>query len=314
MCTAGNAPFRFTWWPGTFLSDSTISNPLTYINKDSWYHVKTVGRNGCIVTDSGFIKVPVHHYDIWPKDTSFCYGQSFKMISMGDFANVKWMEVQPDGSYTTVVDANCDDCREPIATPLEDTKYAAIMTDIDGCSDTMTLTARVKPLPLVHIINNDTTIKYGQSIQLYVSGAYLYSWQPISSLTNPNISNPYATPTEPTKYYVQGLGENGCRNIDSVTIKIDYRDNLFVPSAFTPNGDGSNDVFRVVNITFQKLQEFRIFNRWGQEIYSTTDPKKGWDGSWKGVPQDIGSYQYLIKVAYPDGYIETYKGDVTLVR
>jgi len=169
-------------------------------------------------------------------------------------------------------------------------------------------------LPVVNILNNDTTIKYGQSIQLLVSGAYLYSWYPVSTLSNPNIVNPYATPTEPTLYYVYGLGENGCRNIDSVRINIDYRDNLFVPSAFTPNGDGKNDVFRIANITFQKLQEFRIFNRWGQEIYSTTDPKKGWDGAWKGVPQDMGSYQYLIRVAYPDGYIETYKGDVTLVK
>jgi len=197
---------------------------------------------------------------------------------------------------------------------MESSTYAAVYTDQYGCMDTLYSFAHIKPLPNVHILNDDMTLKYGGTVQLLVSGAYLYSWSPISTLSNPNVANPYATPTEPTTYYVWGLGENGCRNVDSIHIALDYRDNLFVPSAFSPNGDGKNDVFRVSNITFQKLQEFRVFNRWGQEIYSTTDPKKGWDGTWKGVAQDMGTYQYIIKVAYPDGYIETYKGDVTLVR
>jgi gliding motility-associated-like protein len=73
-------------------------------------------------------------------------------------------------------------------------------------------------------------------------------------------------------------------------------------------------VFRVSNMTVQRYVEFRVFNRWGQEVYNGTDGRKGWDGTWKGVPQEIGNYQYLIRVAYPDGFVETYKGDVTLVR
>ena len=93
-----------------------------------------------------------------------------------------------------------------------------------------------------------------------------------------------------------------------------YRDSLLVPTAFTPNGDGRNDVFRVANLSFQKLIEFRVFNRWGQEVYSTTDNNGGWDGTWKGVAQDMGIYTYIIRVAFPDGTVSTYKGDVTLIR
>ncbi|MBL7682902.1 MAG: gliding motility-associated C-terminal domain-containing protein, partial [Flavipsychrobacter sp.] len=117
----------------------------------------------------------------------------------------------------------------------------------------------------------------------------------------------------PTMYVVGGIGTNGCRSYDTVRVGIDYRDNLFIPTAFSPNGDGKNDVFRVSNMTFQRFVEFRVFNRWGQEIYNSIS-NKGWDGTWKGVAQETGNYQYLIRVAYPDGYIETYKGDVTLVR
>jgi gliding motility-associated-like protein len=60
--------------------------------------------------------------------------------------------------------------------------------------------------------------------------------------------------------------------------------------------------------------EFRVFNRWGQEIFATQDINSGWDGTWKGEPQEVGSYQYIIRVGYPDGNVETFKGDVALVR
>ena len=94
---------------------------------------------------------------------------------------------------------------------------------------------------------------------------------------------------------------------------VDKRDNLLVPTAFSPNGDGKNDVFKVSNLTFQRIMEFRVFNRWGQEIFNS-NTNAGWDGTWQGEPQDIGNYTYLIRVNSPDGSVETYKGDVTLVR
>lgn len=316
-CKAPYDDFHYTWTPGVFLSDSTAKSPLAYIEQSTKFYVSTIGGNGCKVRDSVEIKVPIHQYDVWPRDTTLCLGQSFMAKAIGDFANVTWYEDTLQGAVPNFAPANtltCSNCLEPVATPLANTKYYAVMTDVDGCSDTMVVNAKVKPLPIVAILNNDTTLKYGQSVQLLVSGAYLYSWQPVSTLSNPNIVNPVASPTEPTTYLVYGLAENGCRSVDSVHVGIDYHDNLYIPSAFSPNGDGKNDVFRVANLTFQRLMEFRVFNRWGQEIFSTTDTKKGWDGSWKGVPQDMGAYQYLIKVAFPDGLVETYKGNVTLVR
>jgi gliding motility-associated-like protein len=60
--------------------------------------------------------------------------------------------------------------------------------------------------------------------------------------------------------------------------------------------------------------EFRVFNRWGQEVFYSNDNQHGWDGTWKNVPQDMGSYTYLIRLGYPDGLVETFKGEITLVR
>ena len=91
---------------------------------------------------------------------------------------------------------------------------------------------------------------------------------------------------------------------------------IMIPNAFTPNGDGRNDIFKLVNTTNERLVDFRVFNRWGTILYRSgnEDVTQGWDGNYKGQPQPTGVYGYLIRIAYPDGNIETYKGTVTLIR
>lgn len=185
---------------------------------------------------------------------------------------------------------------------------------LTGCPDTLQTTVNVWDLPNVRINNMDTTISFGQSVQLYVLGASNYVWTPSGSLSDPNSPAPLASPAQTTNYIVTGADSNGCTSRDTVTVAIDFHKNLLVPTAFTPNGDGLNDEFKIVNASFQRLMEFRVFNRWGQEVFSTTNINKGWDGTWKGVPQEMAAYQYIIRVAIPDGNTEMYKGDVTLIR
>lgn len=321
-CAAPVKPFEYTWTPGLYLSDSTAKDPLAYISETTKFYVTSIGGSDCPVIDSVTVTVPIHDYEIFPKDTSVCLYEPFQLTAGGTFKAVQWYEYdEATNTFTIPTSLSCDGCADPnkipnpIATPALDTsKYAVVYTDKDNCSDTLYMDYEIRPLPPVSIINNDTIIKYGQDIMLLATGGFLYTWTPSATLSNPNVVNPMASPKEPTLYYVYGIGENGCRKIDSVLVDIDYSSNLFVPTAFTPNGDGKNDVFRVSNITFQRLQEFRVYNRWGQELFSTTDIKKGWDGSFKGQPQDMGIYQYIIKLATPEGKIETYKGDVMLVR
>lgn len=309
FCIAPEAEFAYTWDPGNFLSDSSIKDPIGYIPQSVRYIVSTQGRNGCKVRDTVDVYVPVHNFNVTPQDTIICIGESMQLNASNGYS-YQWYE----NGFNTPTTLSCTNCANPLATPLAETYYTVVIGDEVNCNDTFTIRLRVKPLPVVNIITNDTTIKYGQSVHLAATGASIYYWSPASGLSNPIGVSTIATPTEPTTYVVSGLADNGCRNYDSVRINIDYRDNLFIPSAFSPNGDGKNDEFRIANFSFQKLQEFRVFNRWGQEIFSTNDGHKGWDGRWKGIPQDIGSYNYIIRVAFPDGYTETYKGDVTLIR
>jgi gliding motility-associated-like protein len=113
---------------------------------------------------------------------------------------------------------------------------------------------------------------------------------------------------------VYGLDVNGCLDSAYITINVDTTFTGDMPSGFTPNNDGVNDQFRPVGAKFAKMVEFRVYNRWGEEVFSTNSLDKGWDGTFHGVPQDIGTYFYEVIVATPGGQNVTYKGVVTLIR
>lgn len=198
---------------------------------------------------------------------------------------------------------------------LPNQAYALYLEAIGTDCDTMLyFTTSEYPSLELEVIPAYAIIKYGDSIRLHVSGAYLYAWEPSGSLDSPTSFSPVAAPTEPTTYTVLGIDENGCRDTAKVIIDIDYSMADFIPNAFTPNGDGLNDLFKVAGLKYQKLIAFRVFNRWGQMIFETQHPDVGWDGKHKGELCEMGTYYYLIIIAYPDTRLNTFKGDITLIR
>lgn len=296
--------YGFTWTPGDFVADSSQSNTTAFVPQTTTYQIQIMDTFRCYRRDTAQVIVSVRAPVLAGSDTAICFGDSFQMSAGGGVSY----------SWYPATGLSCTSCPDPIASPTVTTTYYAVITDVYGCSDTLSKTIVVNPLPVVNA-GPDTTILFGESAQLYVAatGGMYYVWDPITALNNPNIPNPIATPQVTTTYTVLVIDTNQCRMTDSVKVIVDMDEPLFVPSGFSPNGDGRNDVFRVANLTFQKVQEFRVFNRWGQEVYNSTDNRKGWDGTYKGKKQDPGVYQYIIKVAHPDGRSQVFKGDVTLV-
>ncbi|MCY1538864.1 hypothetical protein D9M68_744260 [compost metagenome] len=119
---------------------------------------------------------------------------------------------------------------------------------------------------------------------------------------------------EPATYSVLGIDEYGCKDTAKIFLDVKYPLDPIMPNAFTPNGDGKNDVFGLTNAKFQKLLRFEVYNRWGQQVFTTIDPLKGWDGTVEGKDCAQAVYTYIIVVELPDKNIKTYKGDVTLFR
>jgi gliding motility-associated-like protein len=185
-----------------------------------------------------------------------------------------------------------------------------------GCAATHTVTINsIEPAQFTNV-TTEQYINFGESVQLNANNMVYYTWAPNDgSLTNNNINNPVATPTVTTVYAVLGFDIHGCRDTAWVIVHVDSSMQEFIPTGFTPNGDGKNDIFRATFLKFQRLVEFRIFNRWGQQVFMTSNKDEGWDGKLNGVPQDMGTYFYQIIVSRP-GYGDNtvYKGEVTLIR
>jgi gliding motility-associated-like protein len=196
--------------------------------------------------------------------------------------------------------------------------YSVTVTNtVTGCSGVDTTYIKVVDASLTLLdITKTQTIPLGSSIQLDAGNGSLYTWTPNDgSLNNPNINNPIATPFATTVYTVMAVDSNGCIDTASVLIEVSTDDDVFVPSGFTPNADGKNDVFRVVNLGKHKMVMMSVFNRWGEQIFRADDGSNlGWDGTQNGKPADMGTFNYIIILGKPDGTNKTITGTVTLIR
>jgi gliding motility-associated-like protein len=147
--------------------------------------------------------------------------------------------------------------------------------------------------------------------------ALTYEWSLADiDCNNPLCSNVTVVPTEPTTYIATVTDEFGCQVVVQQAITIYYKNALVIPNAFSPNGDGENDVFRVRGMNVTEVQ-FVIYDRWGQKVYDKDDAANldtGWDGTKNGQESEIGVYVYYGTVSFTDGKEEIIRGNVSLIR
>jgi gliding motility-associated-like protein len=192
--------------------------------------------------------------------------------------------------------------------------YDITAIDSKGCSSSANLTTINNiSIPRISILNNDTTINIGQTIQLQAVNGVDYEWTPTEGLSCTDCATPVAQPLEPTTYIVKTITGNNCITSDTIHITLSHFQYLYVPSAFTPNHDGTNDYFKVKSFGIDKFK-MSIYNRWGELIYISNNPENGWDGSFKDVLQSSGTYVYMIEYAYFDEKPLLQKGVLTLVK
>lgn len=159
------------------------------------------------------------------------------------------------------------------------------------------------------------TILIGNSVQLNVTGGgNNVVWAPPSGLSNPNIKNPVAMPLNDITYKVTVTNSEGCISEDSVFIKVIQLDNFYMPTAFTPNNDGKNDLIRPFYGSKFFLKEFSIYNRWGQKVFSTSVKGAGWNGKVNNILQNPGAYVWFINASDINGALIERKGSFVLIR
>lgn len=206
---------------------------------------------------------------------------------------------------------------QPTASPMTTTTYS--LTARNGpCQQTATVNVVVRPAPVLSA-GNDTSILSGQSFTLHAedisnSGFNSWQWSPPDGLDNPSSQNPVANPEKSTTYTVTAATDGECKATASVSVKVFSTSNIFVPNAFTPNGDGHNDVLKAIPIGIKDFGYFAVWNRWGQRVFYTTDPAIGWDGAIGGRLGEAGAFVWKVSGVDYKGDRVQQEGTVLLIR
>lgn len=308
--TAATDGLRFSWTPAATLNNPTLLSPVALPAATTTYQItSTVGS--CSTTDSVTVKlVPYPGSNAGP-DTTICYQSSAQLHGAIAGNSFTW---SPSSSL------NNSNSLDPIATPPSTTSYILTVRDNIGCPKPKLDTIVVTVLPKINAFaGKDTAVVVGQPLQFNASGGTAYLWTPSTSLNRNNIYNPvgiYDGSFDSIRYKVIVLNESGCTDSAYLTVRI-FKTNpqIFVPTAFTPNGDGLNDYFRPIAVGISRFDYFRIYNRWGQLVYSSTlSEEQGWDGKVAGKEQASGTFVWLVKGVDYTGKIVFAKGTVTLIR
>ena len=198
-----------------------------------------------------------------------------------------------------------------------------IATNKLGCADTAYHKVHAVPRPTAIPAADPITILSGGDAQLnmnYTGPIISYNWLPAQNLNCTRCPIPTANPQFTTKYVVNITDRYGCTAKGEVTVRVVCTgQNFFIPNTFSPNGDGSNDVFYPRGSGLDRAKILRIFNRWGEIVFEKYDmpinaAAAGWDGTWKGKKANADVYVYQLEIYCKNGELITYNGNVTLIR
>lgn len=191
--------------------------------------------------------------------------------------------------------------------------YTVSLLTNTGCDSIASLDLTVLPASTAQAGIDDIAV-YNMPYQLSGSGGGSYQWSPGHLLNNANLPNPVAVLTNDQTFILTVTDAAGCRASDTINLRVLRGPTFYIPTAFTPNGDGLNDIFRPTYAGIASLDFFRVFNRYGELVFETADTGHGWDGTYKGKPQEYGTYVWTIKGTDRKTNIKSMKGNVVLIR
>jgi gliding motility-associated-like protein len=198
------------------------------------------------------------------------------------------------------------------ASGLSSGTYTCTITDVHNCTLTKTTAVVVHPLPTTSI-SSDTTINFGYSATLLATGGSTYTWAPSATLNCTSCHDPMATPIESTTYCVVIADTNNCQDSICVNVTVNKQCDVVVPKAFSPNGDGANDLECIYGKCVGTVH-LVIYDRWGEKIFETTDPSQCWDGTYKGTMLNTAVFVYYLDATLIDGSTVKHKGNISLIR
>jgi len=303
--TGGTAPLQYSI-DGTNFQASNIFTGLSNGN----YTVTVKDANACIVTVP--VTVPLNNTLSLNagNDLTICEGSKKIIAASSNGISFSW---------SPATDLDNPAILNPEASPAVTTLYT--LSAINGtCTGSSSVTVFVRPAPSL-FAGNDTSIAINQPLQLQPvdinnTGFTDYNWSPSYGLNDPLIKDPVAVLDRDITYTLTATIQNatGCFATDDIRIKVFEGPAIYVPNAFTPNNDNKNDILKAIPIGLKEFKYFTIYNRYGQQVFTTSDPAIGWDGSFKGAEQSTGTYVWMAEGIDYRGNILQEKGSVILIR
>lgn len=297
--TGNSYPVTYTWNSGQTTDSIYDLGPGTYI-------VTIVEDSGCTTVDTVMLAdPPVLTLDTLSTQNLICFDGADGLVNLTASGGIPPYLFSDDGSsYGT----------DSVFSGLDAGLYTFYVKDSYGCVETFSLTL-TEPPPTTVDAGINITIPYGGSSPIDattpVTDISTIVWTPPDGLSCTDCLDPVASPFSNTVYTIVLTDDNGCVATDSMEVYVD--EDFIVPTAFTPNGDGVNDIFEVHSELIRSF-DMTIYNRWGQELFHSEDADIGWDGTVKGIPQEMGSYVYKITAVTLLGTVVKKAGTVLLLR
>lgn len=233
-----------------------------------------------------------------------------------DTSIVSWQWNFPNGHHSILQNPPAQTYRVPGTFTV-----VSVATNSTGCTDTTRQTIHVNPLPVVNM-PGQLTVQNGFPVTIpatYSPNTISWVWSPSDGLSCGNCPTPEAGPQFNTRYQVYFTDNNGCSNIGAIDVTVICKNaNLFVPNTFSPNGDGSNDVFYPRGKGLERVRLLRVFNRWGEIVFekkdfNVNDAAAGWNGTFKGKKPVADVYVYQVEVFCDNGDIIRLNGNIALI-
>ncbi len=313
--TGGTAGYTYSWsnTDTTNIFSSIDQNPIDLFA--NLYTVTITDSNGCEQIDSVIVDSPEPLWAQVDADSVTCFGDSDGSI----FINAQGGEAP----FTYSLDGDNFSATSTFL-GLESGGYTAYIEDRNGCQTTFT-TAVGGPEPIVVDLGDNFTINLGETANLNSTvtpaGNYFYNWSPSDSLTCADCPNPDAIKLNfQTSFQLTVEDEFGCSARDVVTVFVNKFRRVLVPTGFSPNGDGNNDVLRPHGDEGTTVNVFRVYDRWGELVYQNelpfgiNDLDVGWDGLFRSKELNPAVFVWYMEVEYIDGAKGNHKGQTTLIK